>query len=202
MPLPIFVSRNGELILPAQASISVFNPAIYGAFGVYESLQVRHGVVFAQQEHLKRLARSAAILKLPLPANPTILDRWIADVLRANGARDCTLRVFIIGPEAGSEAIIFIWPQPPPQFPASFYAEGVPVVSFEGARFCCPRRKAEHPDFFPARRAAQEAGAHEALLYHDGCLTEGSNSNLFAVIAGEVVTPPADEVLAGVTRIC
>ena len=38
------------------------------------------------------------------------------------------------------------------------------------------------------------------MLYHAGCLTEGSNSNLFAVVNGRVVTPPHTEVLSGVTR--
>ncbi len=47
MPLPTFVSRNGAFVLPAQASISVFNPALYSAYGVYESLQVVRGVPFA-----------------------------------------------------------------------------------------------------------------------------------------------------------
>jgi D-alanine transaminase len=53
---------------------------------------------------------------------------------------------------------------------------------------------------FLARKRAQAAGAHEALLHHEGCLTEGSNSNLFAVIDGEVLTSPAEQVLSGVTR--
>jgi branched-subunit amino acid aminotransferase/4-amino-4-deoxychorismate lyase len=51
-----------------------------------------------------------------------------------------------------------------------------------------------------ARPPPAAAGAHEALLHHAGRLTEGSNSNLFAVIAGVVLTPPAEQVLAGVTR--
>ena len=51
-----------------------------------------------------------------------------------------------------------------------------------------------------AQRRARSAGIHEAFLHHDGCLTEGSNSNLFAVMNGVVLTAPDHEVLPGVTR--
>ena len=34
MPLPIFVSHNGELIPPAEAHVSIFNPALSSSYGV------------------------------------------------------------------------------------------------------------------------------------------------------------------------
>ena len=51
-----------------------------------------------------------------------------------------------------------------------------------------------------ARREANRAGALESLLHHHGYLTEGSRTNLFAVRAGELITPPASKVLSGITR--
>jgi D-alanine transaminase len=51
-----------------------------------------------------------------------------------------------------------------------------------------------------ARRAATRAGALEGLLHHEGYLTEGSRSNLFAVRQGQLVTPPENKVLSGITR--
>ena len=38
--LPLLVSRNGRMIPPSEAHISIFNPVIFGAFGVYESIQL------------------------------------------------------------------------------------------------------------------------------------------------------------------
>ncbi|MCX7668488.1 MAG: aminotransferase class IV [Anaerolineae bacterium] len=200
MPLPIYVLRNGELVLPAQATISVFNPAIYGAFGVYESMQVANGVVFAQRHHLERLARSAAWLGLKLPADFALLERWIADVLRANAVSDATLRLFVVGGDDEAESVVFIWPQPPTRFPERFYREGADAITFEGERYLPQAKTLNTLVTYLARRRAQAAAVHEALLYHDGYLTEGSNSNLFVVLRGEVLTPPADQVLAGVTR--
>jgi D-alanine transaminase len=51
-----------------------------------------------------------------------------------------------------------------------------------------------------AQRQAQAAGVHESLLYHDGYLTEGASSNLFAVVEDTILTPPDGQVLPGVAR--
>ena len=200
MPLPVFVSRNGELIPPAQAAVSVFNPALYGAYGVYESLQIVHGKPFALAAHLQRLAHSAAILELPLPADPATFADWIAAVLAANQAGECTLRIFAVGPENGGAATAYLWPQPNPVYPAGCYTAGASVITYEGQRFLPEAKSLNNLVALLSRRRALELGAHEALLHHDGYLTEGSNSNLFAVLDGAVITPPAGQVLSGVTR--
>jgi branched-subunit amino acid aminotransferase/4-amino-4-deoxychorismate lyase len=203
MAAPLFVSRNGALIPPADAAISVFNPAIYGAYGVYESMQVRNGVVFEQDAHLARLAHSAEIIGLPLPAGTTVIGRWIAEVLAANRMADCaecTLRLFVVGPENGGETCAYLWPQPSPVFPPAYYTAGADAITFEAQRYLPQSKSLNALASYMARRAANAQGVHEGLLYHDGRLTEGSNSNLFAVVDGTVLTPPAHEVLSGVTR--
>lgn len=200
MPLPIYVSRNGALVLPAQASISVFNPAIYGAYGVYESLQVVRRIPFALAAHLQRMAHSAAVLELPLPASLPVFERWIADVLQANGVSDCVLRIFVVGADNGGASTAFIWPQPPAVYAAEMYQDGVRVITFEGERYLPQAKSLNALASHLARRRAVAQGAHEALLYHHGFLTEGTNSNLFVVQAGQVLTPPAEQVLSGVTR--
>jgi D-alanine transaminase len=52
-----------------------------------------------------------------------------------------------------------------------------------------------------AHQEAVEAGASEALFERDGVLTEGTHSNVAAVIGGEIVTPPrTNAILGGITR--
>lgn len=200
MPLPIYVSRNGVLISPAQAAVSVFNPALYGAFGVYESLQVVNGRAFEQTAHLSRLAHSAEIIGLPLPADLSTVHRWIAQVLAANEAGDCTLRLFVVGADQASEITAYLWPQPPTRYPAHYYTQGASTITFEAQRFLPEAKSLNTLASHLAQRAARAAGVHEGLLHHDGFLTEGASSNLFAVVGDEVLTPSARQVLSGVTR--
>jgi len=200
MSSSVSVSRNGVMIPPAEASISIFNPAIYGSYGVYESLQVVNGVVFEQEAHLQRLAHSAQIIELPLPADLTTIGTWISRVVAAQECRHCTVRLFVVGPDNGGEPAAYIWAQPPTVFPEGFYTEGATAITFEARRFLPGAKSLNMLGSFMAQRRARAAGVHEAFLHHDGCLTEGSNSNLFAVINDVVLTAPDHEVLAGVTR--
>lgn len=200
MSRPAFVSRNGALIAPGEAAVSVFNPAIYGAYGVYESMQVAEGVVFERDAHLRRLAQSAAILELPLPADLPQIGEWIDAVVAEAAVPECAVRLFVVGPENGGTATAYIWPQPPTRYPAAYYRDGVTAVTFEARRYLPQAKSLNSLASFMAQRRARAAGVHEAFLYHNGCITEGSNSNVFAVVQGEILTPPESEVLSGVTR--
>jgi D-alanine transaminase len=52
-----------------------------------------------------------------------------------------------------------------------------------------------------AQQAAVEQGASEAVLVRDGVITEGSHTNVFGVLDGELRTHPENNfVLPGVTR--
>ena len=52
-----------------------------------------------------------------------------------------------------------------------------------------------------ARRRAVEAGCDEVvLLDREGHIAEAPTANVFAVIAGRLVTPPLGRILAGITR--
>ncbi len=200
MTLPIYVSRNGVLIAPSEARVSVFNPALYGAYGVYESLQVVNGVAFELMAHLRRLAHSAQLIGLPLPAGWDTLATWCRDVLAANQAPMCTLRLFVVGAAQDDQVTAYIWPQAAATYPREYYTQGAPAITCEARRYLPQAKTLNTLASYLAQRQARAAGVHEGLLYHDGRLTEGSNSNLFAVVDGEVLTPPAREVLSGVTR--
>ena len=69
--------------------------------------------------------------------------------------------------------------------------QGAPAITFEGYRYLPQAKSLNSLVSFLAQRAARAAGVHEALLHHDGFLTEGASSNLFAVVDGGVLTPPA-----------
>lgn len=200
MSTSVFVSRNGVMIPAAAASISIFNPAIYGSYGVYESMQVIGGVVFEQEAHLRRLAHSAQLIELPLPADLATIGAWIASVVAAQDCGGCTIRLFVVGPDNGGEPATYIWAQPPTVYPPGFYTEGATAITFEARRFLPEAKSLNMLASFMAQRRARAAEVHEAFLHHDGCLTEGSNSNLFAVTNDVVMTAPDHEVLAGVTR--
>lgn len=200
MTPPTCISHNGVFLPPSSAAVSVLNPAIYGAYGVYESLQLANGVIFAKESHLARLEHSAHVIGLPLPATLEVIGRWIDEVVAFEAVRAGTVRLFALGPDNGGAPSAYIWVQPPTVHPPAFYTQGATAVTFEARRYLPEAKSLNSLASYMAQRHARASGVHEALLHHDGQLTEGSNSNLFAVIDGELITPPATEVLSGVTR--
>lgn len=201
MTLPHVVSRNGQLIAPAGAHISVFNPVIFGAFGVYESIQLYQGVIFRLDDHLQRLADSAAAIELELPAGLDIIARWTQEVIAANGCRDALIRMFALGPTPGHAPEIFIWLETPRAFPPEMYQQGVGAITYQGERALPHAKSLNTLVNHLARMRAVQAGEHEGLLINrHRCVTEGSTSNLFVVQDGVLLTAPEEEVLAGVTQ--
>jgi D-alanine transaminase len=52
-----------------------------------------------------------------------------------------------------------------------------------------------------AKTQAREQGAFEAILVRDGVVTEGSSTNIFAVLDGTLATHPSGtHILGGITR--
>lgn len=198
-PKATLVCHNGQLVPGTDAQVSVFHPALYGAYGIYESIEVRAGVVFHLDDHLARLAGSAAILEMALPASITEMTQWIIQLLQAAQTNTCLLRLFVLGANGNSPAEAFIWPQALPVYPATFYEQGAGAVTFEGERALPQAKSLNTLVNFLARRKAQQAGEHEGLLVSRGTVKEGSSSNLFVVRDGTVLVPPAHHVLAGVT---
>src|ERR1044072_9333044 len=72
MTIPVWV--NGELIDPAQASVSVFDHGLMVGDGVFETIKIVHGEAFALTRHLDRLALSARRMDLPEPDLGAIED--------------------------------------------------------------------------------------------------------------------------------
>lgn len=201
MRLPQYVSRNGRLIEPTEATISIFNPVIYAAFGVYESIQLCRGAIFRLEEHLERLRFSAEVIGLPLPADLATIGHWTREVVAAHGCQDALIRLFALGPSPENGPEVFIWPEPPRALPPEAFEQGVGAVTYVGERALPQAKSLNTLVNHLAKTRALAAGEHEGLLVNrDGCVTEGSSSNLFVVQDGALLTAPASDVLEGVTQ--
>jgi branched-subunit amino acid aminotransferase/4-amino-4-deoxychorismate lyase len=93
---------------------------------------------------------------------------------------------------------------PPIVPPASAYVEGVRCLLFRGERHFPQAKSLSMLLSTVAYRTASARGCYDALLVNGkGGITEGTRTNLFYVRHGEsgvVYTPPAAEVLEGITR--
>ncbi len=197
-PLPVAM-KNGRLIPVAEATIPVTASALYGALGVYETVEIVGGKAFRLAQHLERLEASAVASGMRLDPPVTAIAAWVPALLEANRVQDTLLRVVAVDLGEGP-ATYYLYLMAPPNYPPEWYEHGVPVITFRGER-AFPLIKSLNT-LVPglARQAAERRGAHDALLVnHQDCVTEGSNCNVFAVVDGTLVTAPYGDALEGVT---
>jgi branched-chain amino acid aminotransferase len=199
---------NGLLLPRAEACISAFDHGFTVGDGVFESLITYDGKAFAVPEHWERLVRSAAALEITPPSLETFTTA-LEEIIRANRLDKARLRVTLTGGEAplGSEKAVQSQPtlvvasMDVPQRPEVADICTVPWPRNERGALA-QVKSTSYAENVIALAAAKAKGAQEAILENtQGELCEGTGSNIFLVLNGQLHTPPLQSgCLAGVTR--
>lgn len=194
------------------AKVSVLDRGFIFGDGVYEVVPAYEGHLFCFDEHMARLERSLAELKIvnPLPAARwrAIATRLIAAAPAAEraGAQALYLQVTRgVAPRdhampPGLTPTVFAMLNPMKPVPHAVRAEGVTCVSAADFRWQKAHIKSTSLlGAVLARQISVEAGAAETILFRGDWLSEASSSNVWVVKNGAVIGPPKDErVLAGI----
>jgi branched-chain amino acid aminotransferase len=190
------------------AKISVLDHGFTVADGVFETLLISDGKVFALDRHLARLAKSAAGLGISAPDAPAI-SAGITQVLEANPKIDFgRLRITLtsgsgpLGSDRTSAAptlVVSIAQQSP--WPASTSVLLVPWTRNENSPLAGLKTTSYAENVY-ALDAAKSLGFSEAIFCDtSGRLCEGTGSNIFLVKDDQIFTPSqASGLLRGVTR--
>jgi branched-chain amino acid aminotransferase len=204
----MFACVNGTLVDEPVAGVAVWDHGFTVGDGVFETIAVRDGRAIAVTRHLCRLARSAAGLGLPPPDLPE-LHRAVGVTVAANpGIPRGAIRVtHTSGPgPVGSgrgelESTTVVAVREVPAFPPWTDVITVPWPRNERGALA-GLKTTSYAENVLALATARRHGAGEAIFANTrGNLCEGSGTNVFMVVDGELVTPPLDAgCLAGVTR--
>lgn len=199
---------NGELLADPQAPVlSVFDHGVTVGDGVFETVKVVDGRPFALTRHLARLRRSADGLGLAIP--PTAeLESAVAEVLRGQDLPLGRLRITVTGGRAplGSDRgdappTVVVVGGPMAPRPDTTAIATVPWRRNDlGA--LAGLKTTSYAENVVALAHAGEQGASEAIFANtSGILCEGTGSNIFYAVGGELRTPSLRTgCLAGITR--
>jgi branched-chain amino acid aminotransferase len=203
----VIISLNGEVVDERDARISPFDHGVLVGDGVFETLRVYAGTPFAWTRHYERLCHSGRGLGLAIPTNDVLRSAANA-VLEANGLREGRLRITVTGGPSplGSERgdappTVIVAATEMTQWPPTEVVATAPWPRNErGAT--AGLKTISYAENVRALAYAHERGANEAIFLNTrGELCEATGSNLFLVIDGTAITPPADSgCLLGVTR--
>jgi branched-chain amino acid aminotransferase len=217
-PLLRMANVNGEITPLEAARISILDRGFLYGDSVYEVFRTYDGVPLFCHEHFDRMENSARLIHLKIaqsrdqmldemrrtaaaanvPKGTDIYVRW--HVTRGTGALDLVPSRNLV-----SSYVIIL--KEVPRWNPEFYTRGMRLA------VTCVRRnpvEALSPDIKSGNylnnilgvAEAVELGADDCLMLNPaGLLTEASNSNVFFVIDGRLVTPNVESgVLRGITK--
>ena len=188
---------DGEIAPSADTAVPVTDPGLLRGDGVFEVIRVYDGRTFALTEHLDRLERSAANLRLAYEVPRSILEEEIPALIERRGGRSFDGIVRVVLTFGGRRIVIT------EQVPPSPEHVRLALVTYSPTRVLDGIKSLSYAGNMLASRLARERGFDEALLVTPhGHVLEAPTSSLFYVADdGTLCTPPLEEhILASITR--
>lgn len=195
---------NGRALPADQVGIRVDDIGLLRGYGCFEALRSYDGVPFRLGEHLDRLEKSAAALRLPLPPRAD-LERWVID--RA-AVGDAVVRIVVTGgtdlDDLGRDAATLVFAHEAAARPASVRLLEVVAPwhpAGEPTELAGVKALSYAPNTAAVLRARAE-GFDDALLVASSTIVlELPMASIGWVVDGVVETPSLDlGILRSVTR--
>jgi branched-chain amino acid aminotransferase len=199
---------NGRLLEdPTAPAVAVSDHGLTVGDGVFEAIKAVRGRPFALGRHLERLVHSAAGLGLPAPDLDEV-RRGVGEVLRGTEEPLSRIRItYTAGPaplgsgRGDGEPTLVVVAAPLPEAAESNRVATVPWPRNERGALA-GLKTTSYGENVVMLAYAHARGAGEAVMPNlKGHLCEGTGSNVFYVVDGELRTPTLESgCLAGVTR--
>ncbi len=193
------VYLNGEFGPLSEAKISVLDRGFIFGDGIYEVVPVYHRKPFRMAQHLARLERSLAKIKI---AQPHTLEQWqklVQDLIDRSPETTCMVYLQITRgvakrdhayPVPAVTPTVFGMVAPMARPSAAVREKGVSVVSIPDERWLhCDIKSVSLLGNVLAKQAAVDAGVDEVIQFRDGNLTEAASCNIWVVKGGKLLAP-------------
>lgn len=212
------VLHNGEIRRASEPMLSPGQLGLLAGWGVFTTVRVMDGAVFAWERHWARMKRDAKLVNVALPFECAAVERDLMRLVEANGRPDCTMRVAAVRNRGG------FWEGPAAPMREAGHATDLIALTADLNRWgetvrlgIQPNARFAANEFSGAKilswaqnltwaERAHDAGFDEVILLNErGNIAECTSANIFvvspAVSGREVLTPPlGDGCLPGVTR--
>lgn len=202
--------HNESIHKTDEALLSPGQVGFMNGWGIFSTLRVTQGVLFAFERHYARMKRDAERMRVPFEIPPADLSRLLLELVRANKAEEATLRVASIRNRGGlfeapgiardSDLVAFT-------ADLNHWGAGVRLAYMPNARFSAsPFAGTKYTSWaqnLTWYEMAHERGLDEFILLNErGQISESTSANIFAIRSNTVLTPPLETsgCLAGVTR--
>src|SRR2546430_4373750 len=204
-----FILHNNEIHEASEKLLSPGQVGLLSGWGVFSTIKVIDGVLFAFERHWARMSRDAALMRVPLPGDAIQLENSLLRLVEANRAFLSTMRVVVVRNRGG------MWEAP-------HQTRSSDVITFtadtkdwgESVKLNYVRQARHAASVFAGTKIlawamnltwleeAQSQGFDEVILLNERDeVAECTSANIFAAKGDQVWTPPlASGCLPGITR--
>lgn len=199
------VYLNGEYLPLSEARVPVLDRGFIFGDGIYDVAPVYEGRPFRLTEHLARLSRNLATIRIRNPLDDAgwralidgLLSRhpqWPNQVVYLHVTRGVAPREHGFPADTAPTVFAMTNPFTPPTL--ENIGNGLSTISLPDERWLhCDIKSISLLGNLLARQAAVDAGAAEAVLFRDGMLTEGAAANIWVVRDGTLLAPPRNNLI-------
>ena len=205
-----YLLHNGNLCEASEPRLmSPGQVGLLNGWGVFSTLRVAQGVLFAYERHFARMTRDAKLMRVPFFTEPRKLQSMLLSLVEANAAQESTLRVAVVRNKGG------MWEAPGIEQPfdvvvfttelrewgSSARLGVVPQARHSGNPFSGTKILSWAANLNWYEQAHEQGFDEVVLLNEHDEVSECTSANLFASYGNEVVTPPLRSgCLPGITR--
>jgi branched-chain amino acid aminotransferase len=205
---------NGKYVKATEAKMDFYSQSLHYGYAVFEGIRAYKTVsgetkIFKPVDHFERLKNSALAMNMPYVWDTVELIDITYEVLKRNNLQDAYIRPVVyapanmsFSPNTESFIVIEVWEMAP------FLGDKLLKVMTSSFQRPNPKGFKIHAKatghYVNSILASQEAkakGYDEALLTDmNGFAAEGPGANMFYEKDGKLFTPPAGNILTGITR--
>jgi branched-chain amino acid aminotransferase len=204
-----FVLHNDQILDAHQKSLSAGQVGLMNGWGVFSTIRVADGVLFAFERHWQRMHQDSIRMHVPFAEDAGRLKSDLLRLVEANRALNATLRVVVVRNRGG----LFEGPDQTRDFDVIAFTSDINPWG-ESVRLAMKANGRYAQNEFAGAKIlswaqnltwyeeAHHRGFDEVVLLNErGEVSECTSANIFAATGREVATPPLSSgCLPGVSR--
>jgi len=204
-----YLLHNDQVVDAHARGLSPGQVGLLNGWGVFSTMRVYDGVIFAWERHLARMHADAKKMRVPFPQDTERLEQSVHKLLEANQAFNATLRLVVVrnrggmfeGPAPMAESDVMAFTREVNAWGDSVKLGVIPNGRQAASEFAGTKYLSWSENLTRYERAHEQGLDEVVLLNERGEVSECTSANIFAVEGGHVFTPPIDSgCLPGVTR--
>ena len=206
------VYLNGQWLPVEKATVSVEDRGFMFGDGIYEVVRYYNHRPIAMADHVERMKRNLAAIRIDLPADQQGFDAISDELLRRNGTPDAAVYWQVTRgaaprkhpfPPAGTRPTVLIMAYPAPAFLHDAPTPVLHAITRPDIRWqrCSIKAITLLPNVLDTQAAVDEGCQEAVLIRDDGTVTEGTARSIYIAEEGVLWTHPLDgRILDSITR--